>query len=114
MNSLADKMKLWEYLKKQIEELEKSIEEEVLALGKTQQVGLVSASYSKGRGSYNYEGIAKQFNVSQEVIEKYTSVETKVDWKKLVEGLEISEEIKQQFYSEGGTPSVKIKLLKEE
>jgi hypothetical protein len=57
-SELAKTMLEWEEVKRRLDLLTRGIEEAVLALGKTQVVGAVRASYSAGRKSYDYEGAA--------------------------------------------------------
>jgi len=45
----------WEEIQRKADELKAYIEAEVLAIGKTQTVGNVRATYSAGRKSYDYE-----------------------------------------------------------
>lgn len=52
---LAQAMLKWEELQRQAKELEESICQAVLELGKTQTVGNVRATFSNPRKSYNYE-----------------------------------------------------------
>ena len=56
MSDLAARMLEWEETQRKSNALKAIIEAEVLALGRTQNVGNVRASYSGGRKSYNYEG----------------------------------------------------------
>ena len=105
---LTEKMARWEELKYEISALEADISKEVLALGKTQQVGNVRASYAKGRKIYNYEGIAKVINIPPEIMDAHTKQIT--DWTKIVKELSPSEEIMSQFVRVGN-PTVTIKLV---
>jgi hypothetical protein len=52
---LAQKMLQWEVMQIAADKLAAEIEAAVLELGKTQTVGNVRASYSKGRTAYDYE-----------------------------------------------------------
>lgn len=54
MSVLAKKMLLWEELVIELNALTAEIEGAVLEIGKTQKVGNVSASYSGGRKTYDY------------------------------------------------------------
>lgn len=68
---LAEKMKVWAKIYRELSVLEESIKKEVLSFGKTLDVDNVRASYSKGRGSYDYELAGKDAPI--EVIEKNSS-----------------------------------------
>jgi len=57
-SELAAKMLQWEEMQKAADELKSEIEAAVLEIGKTQNVGNVRASYSKGRKSVNYQKAA--------------------------------------------------------
>lgn len=54
-SELARKMLLWEELRVKLDAFAAEIEDAVLEIGKTQKVGNVSASYSGGRTTYNYQ-----------------------------------------------------------
>jgi hypothetical protein len=51
-SELAQAMLLWEQKRRELDMLEAEIKAAVLAIGKTQTVGSVRASYSAGRKSY--------------------------------------------------------------
>jgi len=108
-SELAMKMLAWEQAKKNLDTLEKEIEEAVLALGKTQTVGNVRATFSNGRKTYDYETAAVEhplFNPSTRAL--FTKVVETVDWKAACEHLG-QEEIPVLKQAE---PSVSVKLLK--
>ena len=107
---LTEKIARWEELKIEISKLEAEIKKEVCTLGKTQQVGNVKASFSKGRKTYNYEGIAKSVDASDELITLHTQQKTVTDWTKLVKELSPSEEVMNQFVKVGAS-SVSLKII---
>ena len=69
-SELANKMLQWEQLQREADELEAEIEEAVLALGKTQTVGSVRASYSKGRKRHDWQGACDREGVDLSMYEK--------------------------------------------
>lgn len=77
MGELARLMIEWEDGRKKLDALESKITAAVLEHGKTVVVGNVSASYSKGRTTYDYAGAGK--DAPEEVIQLFTTPE--VDWK---------------------------------
>ena len=81
MSELANKMLQWEEQKRKLDDLEAEIAYVVLNLGKTQTVGDVRATYSKGRAKYDYETPGSQ--ASQEKIDLYTEEEEFIDWEGL-------------------------------
>ena len=114
--TLSEMMQKYETLKRECDELEAMIKSEVIALGSSQKVGNVSATLSKGRGSYDWEKIARGLEPDEETVAKYTSTTVKTDWKLMVEEFstvrpaEEIETLKQKFYTEGGAPTVSVKL----
>ena len=58
---LATKMLEWETTQRTADALRSEIEAAVLAIGKTQTVGNVRATYSKGRTTYDYEAAVSTF-----------------------------------------------------
>jgi hypothetical protein len=85
MSELAKDMLEWESLKRSLDRLEASIKERVIALGKTQNVGNVRATYSGGRRSFDYETPGRA--ADPEIIKAFT--ETKIvettAWKEICE-----------------------------
>ncbi len=74
---LAQKMLEWEELKRRLDVLEGHIQDAVMAIGKTQTVGHVRATYSGGRKTYNYEVAVR----SAEIPEDDWVTKTTVDFK---------------------------------
>lgn len=115
--SLADKLLRWRELEIEKSLLEKQIEEEVIPLGQTQSVENVVAEYraSDKNGSFDYEGMGKYMEPAPDFVQEYTvTPEPYVEWKKLVERMNPSEELKDMFYKApvGGKPKVTVKLKK--
>jgi len=98
---LAHKMLQWEELTRKAQALEREITKAVLNIGKTQVVGNVRATYSKGRVSYDYETVGK--TAPEEVIMRYTVPKT--DWRKVCQEAELEAPVAKQ-----SPPSVRLKL----
>lgn len=75
---LAELMATWEALAIVIQDVEGKIQEQVMALGQTVVVGRCRATYSGGRGQYDYEGLAKQLEPPKYIVDQHTV--PKVDW----------------------------------
>ena len=88
MSELAARMLAWEETQRRADEMRAEIEAAVLALGRTQTVGNVRASYSAGRKSYDYEAAAKPV-ADEETVARFTT--PKVDWKGICEHVGINE-----------------------
>lgn len=80
-SKLAQKMLEWETLVRQLDVLGAEIEDAVLELGETVDAGNVRASYSGGRKKYHYEEAGSDAPYS--VINLHTTLQQKVDWKKV-------------------------------
>ena len=111
MSVLAEMMLEWEKVKARLDELSVLIEDDVLKIGKTQTVGNVRASYSKGRRSFDYEAGAKDHPmVSDSTVKLFTVVpETPlpyVDWRGICKHAGIDDVPFTQ-----GDPSVTVKLV---
>ena len=108
---LAEKMLEWENKKRELDLLEEWIKGQVLELEKTQTVGNVRASYSKGWKSYDYEASAKEwdkqadYGISNDVLREYEI--SRIDWRGVCKHYDIQELV----IASTGKPSVSIKLL---
>ncbi len=103
---LAQKMLDWGKLHEELATLTAEIETAVLVVGKTQNVGNVRATYSKGRKRYDYEKVGRL--QSPEIIAAWTitkTVET-TSWRDLCSG----EGIKDIPFTQG-EPGVKVKMV---
>jgi hypothetical protein len=106
-SELASKMLEWERKKRELDALEDEIVQAVLAVGKTQTVGNVRATYSGGRKSYDYQAAADGHPmVSDATVELFTVVTSRVDWKKICEHAGIDDVPFTQ-----SEPSVTLKML---
>jgi len=110
MTTLAEKMKVLEDLHDQYNALEQEIKDEVMALGQSQQVGRVKATfYPNGQGKWDWESMAKSLEPDDELIKQFTEVKVTVKWNKLAERMNPSEEYKQRFYT-AGNPFVAVSV----
>jgi len=107
---LAQKMLDWGKLQQEASTLAEEIRAAVLDIGKTQTVGNVRASYSRGRKSYDYQEAADgHIMVGEATVRLFTTIipETKrVDWKSLC----LHSGIEDIPFTQS-EPSVKVKLL---
>ncbi len=115
--SLTENLQKWADLRRQLDDLELSISDEVIALGKSQSYEDVVAEYKKSstNGKYDYEGMVREIEPEMELVEQHTVFpEPYIDFKALAEAAGASEELKKKYYSPpvGGTPKVTIKFKK--
>ena len=113
---LAMAMLEWGELQARADELAAAIRDEVLALGKTQTVGKVRATYSKGRTIYDYELRADEGMSSPDVRlaedwynarDENTKTVHVTDWKAVCEAMGAKDvPVKAQ-----GEPSVTVKFV---
>lgn len=90
----------WGEMREKLDEMERVIQAEVLKLEQTQTVGNVRASYSKGRGSYDYERAVTDAGIDTTPWEKVV-----VDWRTACKENELPVPYTP------GTPSVSVKLI---
>ena len=108
-NSVMAQMMLeWECLQKQADEVKAEIQEAVLEIGKTQNVGNVRATYSKGRKSYDYREAADGHPmVGDATVRLFTTQpEPRVDWRGICKHAGIDDVPFKQ-----SDPSVTVKLV---
>ena len=110
MTDLKEKMAEWRKLQLQADRLADEIKQEVLQLGVTIKTDGVVASYSKGRGRYNYQPMVAELRPPTSLIEKFTK--PKIDWRKIAEAMQPTDDVKERYYSPG-SPSVALKLKEE-
>ena len=107
-SQLATKMLEWEQHRRELDTLESEIKDAVLKMGKTQTVGNVRASYSKGRSAYDYETAITEAEdrgeVAPEAFGPFTTFQ--INYRAMCQELKIDAPIKSQ-----SAPSVSIKLL---
>jgi hypothetical protein len=108
--SLSEDMAHWGVLKQQIDILEAKIKEEVLTLKQTQKVGRVIASYTIGRGSYDYQHLAYMLEPEDSIIQRNSK--QVIDWRQVCEDINATDEQKKLFYTPGN-PGVTLKIEKE-
>jgi hypothetical protein len=122
-SELAMALLKWEEKKRELVALEDEIKAAVLTLGKTQNVGNIRASFSKGRRTFDYRGAVKlarlgasrletedeqisRGNEISEAIMSNTQTIIKVGWRDVCKDLSLTPEVLSQ-----SDPSVTIKLL---
>lgn len=107
---LAVKMLEWGKLQQEASTLAAEIEMAVLEIGKTQTVGNVRASYSKGRKRYNYQEAADGHTmVSEATLRLFTTIipqTESVDWRGICKHAGVEDIPFTQ-----SDPSVTVKLL---
>ena len=104
-DKLAQKMLEYAEAKKKADELEAEIKAAVMELGKTQTVGIVKATYRKGRKFYDYRKGAQQGNADHVDIEKHTRITKKIDWRGLCADIGVAD-----IPFTIGKPSVSVKI----
>ena len=106
-SELAIKMLEWEEAQRKANELAAEIETAVTEIGKTQTVGNVRVTYSKGRGKYDYEQAWQYHGMKTDVdIEDYKKVT--YDYTSACKDGKI---VMDAFYHNTSGPSATIKLL---
>lgn len=104
-SQLARLMLLWEEKRRALDELEAAIKDTVLALGKTQTVGNVRATYSNPRKSYDYETPCQEVMIDRAILLAHSKTVT--DWRAVCKAAKID-----PIVTPGEGPgSVSIKLL---
>ena len=113
LDHLAWLMLNWGKVRRQLTEIEEAIKDTVLALGKTQTVGTVRATYSKPRSSYDYQGPVLDIlggngdsTAAGAVVADHTR--KVVDWRAVCKDLKV----KPIVTTGEGPGSVTVKLLK--
>ena len=104
-SELANLMLKWEELRKQLDDIEATIRLEVLAVGKTQTVGNVRATFNNGRRTFDYETPAKPI-APPELVMQHTEIIEKIDWKSICDEVGATPILVSQT-----EPSVNVKLL---
>ena len=116
-SELAKKMLEWESKKRELDALEAEIKDAVMALGNTQTVGNVRATYSAGRRTFDYQTPVNVEHVRAEAAGEDVRVnevcaaiahtsKTVIDWKAACEALGLEKMLEKE-----GAPSVALKLL---
>ena len=107
-DALAFALLKWGTFRRELDELEARVKATVLRLEKTQAVGSVRASFSKGRRSYDYPAGCKE--ATPEEIEAYSTKTVKIDWRGLYLN-EVRGDVENLPFTQG-KPSVSIRMLK--
>lgn len=118
-SELAALMLEWEQVQRKADALKAQIESAVMAIGATQQVGNVKATYSKGRMSYDYEAaVSSRLEAARNdeaemvrlraIVDAFTTTRTSTRWREVCEAMGISKSVKPFSQSE---PSVSLKLF---
>ena len=104
-SELALLMLTWEEKRKELDKIEDQIKTAVMELGKTQTVGNVRATYSKGKGEYDYQRALLDRGLTDENLSDYAKIT--YDYRKAVMdmGIEI-----EPYYTPG-KPHVSVKLI---
>ena len=106
LSHLAQLMLDWEKAQRRADELAEAIKDTVLELGETQKVGYVTASYSGGRTTYDYEGAAFGHPmVGDATVKLFTKTKETVDWRGICKHVGI-----EDVPFTKSTPSVTLKL----
>jgi len=110
---LVGLMKRWKELKDELAMVEAGIKAGVLTQKKSEKAEGVIATYSKGRRSFNYEGIAQSLEPSQAMVDEFTTTTTATNWKGVVDkmGVDLDDESMKEFTVQGN-PSVSLRLEK--
>lgn len=109
--TLVEKLKRYKELKQELEQLEADIlmeGEQTLAVGESFKTpfGVILENY-RGRGSYDYEALAKnELVLTEDLMENFTK--KTVDWTALVKSFNLSDDILSKYYHTG---SSKIRIV---
>lgn len=104
---LAELMERWAQLRTELDQVEEEIRSAVLAARRSFRHGNVIATFSSGRGQYDYQRIAQELQIPESVIARFTR--TVVDWKGACEEVGIPAALKEQYYTPG-VPFVTIRF----
>ena len=98
---LAELLVEYEKLHRRMQEIEAEVEPFIMETQETQKIGNVTAKYSAGRTTYDYEFAGQE--APPEVVADNTQVVEKTDWRAVCKEAGIDAPIKSE-----PTPSVKI------
>lgn len=102
--TLAEMMEVWKETMLTADSLAEKIKAEVMQLGKTQSARGVVATFSNGRGSYDYKTAVQRAGLTIGQLEEFVKVTH--DFKAACEAHDIDV---SDFYT-SGTPSVTLKI----
>jgi glycerol-3-phosphate dehydrogenase len=112
MSSIADKAARLAELRAAVNELEKELTDEIVALGRSQTVdipgGRMVMSYRKPRAKVNYEAVAMDMEVSNDLKRQYT--ESRINWSHLVKDHKEGNEDLIELHTTYGNASVTLKV----
>lgn len=102
---LAQTMLQWEQVRRRLNEIEEAIRDSVLQIEKTQTVGNVRASYSRGRKKYDYQrAIDNLVDLEPDALVPFETI--KVDYRAACKALDV-----QDVPFKQSDPTVSVKLL---
>jgi len=102
--TLAEMMEVWKETMLTADSLAEKIKAEVMQLGKTQSARGVVATFSNGRGTYDYKTAVQRAGLTIEQLQEFEKVTH--DFKAACEAHDIDV---SEFYT-SGTPSVTLKI----
>ena len=109
-NNLKKNLEKWAELQRELTKLEESIKAKVMSRKETVRHGGAVASFSNGRGSYDYETAAKNTKtVTKDIVEICTK--PVIDWNKVCKMASLELDQASKYYK-AGNPGVSIKLDK--
>jgi hypothetical protein len=98
----------WAYHQFLAQQLAGEITEQVLALGHSVETTDARASWSEGRGTYDWQGLARALKAPKELLKEHASVV--VDWRAVCLHLGVPEALKERYYTPPEGPRVTLKL----
>jgi hypothetical protein len=106
--ALARLLARWAYHQFMAQQLASEITEQVLALGHSVETPDARASFSEGRGSYDWHGLARALKAPTELLKEHAQLV--VDWRAVCLTLGVPESLKQRYYTPPDGPRVTLKL----
>lgn len=91
------------------EQLRSVIETQVLALGHTVETAEARATWSEGRGTYDWEALARALGAPKDLLKHHASVV--IDWRAVCLELGVPESLKARYYTPPDGPRVTLKRL---
>jgi hypothetical protein len=99
----------WAYHRWMAAQLQAEIEPLVLAVGHTVETADARATWSEGRGVYDWEGLARALKAPKELLKQHAQVV--IDWRAVCLELGVPESLKARYYTPPEGPRVTLKLL---
>jgi len=105
-------LKRWAAMQRAADRLSQQIRDEIISSHQTVKTAEAVASYSAGRGTYDYEAIAVDLDTSDADIQEHTDTHTVTNWKQLVEDTveDAQKRYRDTAFYVPGTPGVRLKL----